>query len=181
MGSFEGAGLALQTNGQRHEMKMNEWKLKGANRQEHKVDGRRPAGGADSCKAVEILFIRRFVLEKRETGFYLQVADDAVVLRSVQATGGGRREVGSPTDHQVSGRWVAASLCATVRGRRELLACHGHGWGNREEKRSCVRIMVTNFGVLVPSTHFVWYCIISYRIVLFRIVSYRLGSYRFVL
>lgn len=68
----------------------------------------------------------------RSVKLYLQVTDDAVMLWSGQAAGGGRREVGGPTNHQVSSRWVATSLCATVGGRRELLACHSNDWGNTE-------------------------------------------------
>lgn len=62
----------------------------------------------------------------------LQVADDAVVLRPVQAAGGGGAEVDGSSNQKVSCGRVTAALRAAVRGRWELLSNHTESWKKGE-------------------------------------------------
>lgn len=190
-------------NEQRNEIQMNECKLNGGKQmraQGQGDGGHTGGGGGDECECHESgqwmawsywlwgssrnLFTLHFILEKSESGFYLQVTDNAVMLRSVQATGWGCREVGGPTNHQVSSRWVATSFCATVRGRRELLACHCNNWGNNREgeKKLCENFSDRpgrgDFGV-VPEIYWVerkcivFHSFVSCHLVLYHFVLYR--------
>lgn len=56
---------------------------------------------------------------------YLQVADDAERLGSVESTGGGGWQLVGPANQKVSCCWVTATLCAHVTELREAEIIRG--------------------------------------------------------
>lgn len=72
----------------------------------------------------------------------LQVADNAVVLRPVQAASGGGGQVDSPSNQEVSCRGVTASVRAAVRGRWELLSKHTESCKWRVETKETMVILL---------------------------------------
>lgn len=71
---------------------------------------------------------------------YLQMADNAVVLGSIQATGGGSGQVHSPSNQKVPSGGVTASLRAAVRARREVLSRRAESWRWRVGQR--IRVII---------------------------------------
>lgn len=58
----------------------------------------------------------------------LQMADNAIVLRPVQAASRGGGEVNGPSNQKVSCRRVTASLRAAMRAWWQLLSKHTESW-----------------------------------------------------